>query len=51
MMNTLDDCDLLEKVVNMTDVHEHNDFTVSIKIQQFRSPSEKSMYYNRIRVV
>ena len=51
MMNTLDDCDLLEKVVNMTDVHEHNDFTVSIKVQQFRSPSEKSMYYNRIRVV
>ena len=51
MMNTLDDCDLLEKVVNMTDVHEHNDFTVSIKVQQFRSPSEKSVYYNRIRVV
>ena len=51
MMNTLDDCDLLEKVVNMTDVHEHNDFTMSIKLQQFRSPSEKSMYYNRIRVV
>ena len=24
MMNTLDDCDLLEKVVNMTNVHEHN---------------------------
>ena len=51
MMNTLDDCDLLEKVVNMTNVHEHNDFTVSIKVQQFRSPSEKSVYYNRIRVV
>ena len=31
MMNTLDDCDLLEKVVNMTNVHEHNDVTVSIK--------------------
>ena len=28
MMNTLDDCDLLEKVVNMTNV--------SIKVQQFR---------------
>ena len=23
MMNALDDCDLLEKVVNMTNVHEH----------------------------
>ena len=31
MMNTLDDCDLLQKVVNMTNVHEHNDFTVSIQ--------------------
>ena len=29
MMNTLDDCDLLEKVFNMTYVHEHNDFTVN----------------------
>ena len=36
-MNTLDDCDLLEKVVNMTSVHEHNDVTVLIKVQQFRS--------------
>ena len=51
MMNTLDDFDLLEKVVNMTNLHEHNDVTVSIKVQQFRSPSEKSVYYNRIRVV
>ena len=31
IVNTLDDCDLLEKVVNMTNVHEHNDVTVSIK--------------------
>ena len=31
MMDTLDGCDLLEKVVNMTNVHEHNDVTVSIK--------------------
>ena len=39
MMNTLDDCDLLEKVVNMTDVHEHNDVTVSIntRIQSYSS--------------
>ena len=51
MMNALDDCDLLEKVVNMTNVHEHNDFTVSIKVQQFRSRCAKSVYYNRTRVV
>ena len=51
MMNTLDDCDLLEKVVNMTNVHEHNDFTVSIKEQQFRSRCAKSVYCNRTRVV
>ena len=50
-MNTLDDCDLLEKVVNMTNVHEHNDVTVSIKVQQFRSRCAKSVYYNRTRVV
>ena len=51
MMNTLDDCDLLEKVVNMANVHEHNDFTVSIKVQQFRSRCAKSVYCNRTRVV
>ena len=50
-MNTLDDCDLLERVVNMTNVHEHNDFTVSLKVQQFRSQCAKSVYYNRTRVV
>ena len=50
-MNTLDDCDLPEKVVNMTNVHEHNDFTVSIKVQQFRSRCAKSVFYNRTRIV
>ena len=40
-----------KKVVNMTNVHEHNDFTVSIKVQQFRSRCAKSVYYNRTRVV
>ena len=50
MMNTLDDCDILEKVVNMTNVHEHKDFTVSIKVQ-FRSRCAKSVYCNRTRVV
>ena len=51
MMNTLDDCDLQEKVVNMTKVQEHNDVTVSINVQQFRSRRAKSVYYNRTRVV
>ena len=51
MTNTLDDCDLQEKVVNMTKVQEHNDVTVSIKVQQFRSRRAKSVYYNRTRVV
>ena len=51
IVNTLDDCDLLEKVVNMTNVHEHNDVIVSIKVQQFRSRCAKSVYYNRTRVV
>ena len=51
MMNTLDDCDILEKVVNMTDVLEHNDVTVSIKVQQFRSRRAKSVYYDSTGVV
>ena len=32
IVNTLGDCDLEEKVVNMTNVHEYNDVTVSIKV-------------------
>ena len=51
IVNTLDDCHLLEKVVNMTNVHEHNDVIVSIKVQQFRSRCANSVYYNRTRVV
>ena len=51
IVNTLGDCDLQEKVVNMTNVHEHNDVTVSIKVQQFRSRCAKSVYCNRTRVV
>ena len=51
MMNTLDDCDIREKVVNMTNVHEHSNFSVSIKVQQFRSRCAKSVFYNRTRVV
>ena len=46
-----DDCDLLEKVLNMTNVHEHNDVTVSIKVQQFRSRCAKYVYYNCTRVL
>ena len=51
LVEALDDCDLLEKVVNMTNVHEHNDVTVSIKVQQFRSHYAKYVYYNCIRVL
>ena len=51
IVNTLGDCDLQEKVVNMTNVHEHNDVTVSIKVKQFRSRCATSVYYNRTRAV
>ena len=51
MINTLDDCDLLEKVINMINVHEHNDVTVSIKVQQFRSRYAKYVFYNCTRVL
>ena len=50
IMNTLDACDLLEKVVNTTSVYEHNDVTVLIKVQQFRSRYAKYVYYNCTRV-
>jgi len=50
MINTLDDCDLLEKVVIMTNVLEH-DVTVSIKVQQFRCRYAKYVYYNCTRVL
>ena len=49
MINTLDDCDLLEKVINMINAHEHNDIT--IKVQQFRSRYAKYVYYNCTRVL
>ena len=39
MKNTLDDCDLPQNVVSMTNVHEHNDVPMSIKVLQFRSRS------------
>ena len=51
IMNTLDACDLLEKVVNMTSVYEQNDVTVLIKVQQFRSRYAKYVYYNCTRVL
>ena len=44
LMNSFGDCDLLEKVVNNTNVHEHNDVTVSIIVQQFRSHFPKGRY-------
>ena len=51
IVNTLGDCGLQEKIVNMTNVHEHNDVTVSIKVQQFRSRCATSVYYNRTLIV
>ena len=45
LMNTRDDCDVLEKVVNITNVHEDNDVTGSIKVQ-LRSRYVKYVYYN-----
>ena len=50
IVNTLDDCNLLEKVVNRTIVHIKHNVIVSIKVQQFRSRYTKFVYYNRTRV-
>jgi len=49
LINTLDDCDLLQKVVNVTNVHERNDVIVSIKVQQSRSRYAKYVYCNCIQ--
>ena len=51
MINTLDDRGLLEKVVNLTNVRENNDVTVSIKVQQFRPRYAKYVYYNCTHVL
>lgn len=37
---------LPEKVVNMNNAHEHNDVTVSIKVQQFRSRRANYVCYS-----
>ena len=51
MLNSLEDCDILEKVINLTYVHKHNDALVSIKVQEFRSRYAKYVYYNYSCVV
>jgi uncharacterized integral membrane protein len=50
-LNNLDECDILENVINLTNVHEHNDVMVTIKVQEFRSRHAKYVYYNNIRLV
>lgn len=40
--DTMNGCSLLEKVVNMTNVHKHNNVTVSIKVQHGVAPKYKS---------
>ena len=49
--NILADCDILENVMNFTNVHEQNDVIVSLKVQEFRSRYAKYVYYNCTRVV
>ena len=51
MMNTLEDCDIFEKVISLTNVHHHNDVKVSINVQDFRSRYSKFVYHNCTRVV
>ena len=44
MINSLDDCDLLEEVVIMTNILEHNDLTVSINVQHSSDVVMQNMY-------
>ena len=43
MVNILDDCEKLEHVTNL---HEHYDVVVSIKVQEFRSHHAKFVYHD-----
>ena len=44
--NSLDDCDILERTTNFSNVNSCNDVVVSIKVQNFRSRYAKYVYYN-----
>jgi len=46
MVNTPDDCDILEKVMDLSNRYKNNDVMVTIKVQQFRSRYAKYVYYN-----
>ena len=49
--NALNDCDIFEKTMNICNIKNYNDVTVSIKVQNFRSRYAKHVYYNCTRVV
>jgi len=49
--NTLDDCDILEKVMDLSSRYKNNDVMVTIKVQQFRSRYAKYVHYKYTRVV
>ena len=51
MLNYFEDCDILEEVINLTNVREHNGVLVSIKVLEFRSRYAKYVYYNYSHVV
>ena len=46
VVNTLDDCDILEKVVNFMKMCENDDVLLSLKVNYFRSESDvKYVWY------
>lgn len=51
MLSRRRDEQCVEKFVNMTNAHEHNDVTVSIKVQQFRSRYAIYVCYDGVRVL
>ena len=47
--NCLQNCNVLEKVINFAHVHEYNDMPVSIKVEEVRSRHAKYVYgYSRL---
>ena len=47
--NCLQNCNVLEKVINFAHVHEYNDMPVSIKVEEVKSRYAKYVYgYSRL---
>ena len=50
--NCLQNCNVLEKLINIAHVHKYNDMAVSIKVEELRSRYAKYVYdYSRLKLM